>query len=194
MPALAKFNTNVNIQLVSIPQTVDLSRKEADIFISFFNPNSRGLKSALFGRVALFLYCSPAYLRQHGTPHNRDQLQNHIYVGYIEDLLAIHAVRWLDEVVLNPRMSFQSNSILAQRNAAVEGMGIALLPTFVAAGESGLQRVLPDQISVRREIWVSFRTEQSHLARIKTVTQFIKHILNADTDFLMGKSERLGNS
>lgn len=194
LPALAKFNTNVNIQLVSIPQTVDLSRKEADIFISFFNPNSRGLKSALFGRVALFLYCSPAYLRQHGTPHNRDQLQNHIYVGYIEDLLAIHAVRWLDEVVLNPRMSFQSNSILAQRNAAVEGMGIALLPTFVAAGESGLQRVLPDQISVRREIWVSFRTEQSHLARIKTVTQFIKHILNADTDFLMGKSERLGNS
>lgn len=194
LPALSQFSTKVNIELASIPQTVDMSRKEADIFISFFNPNSRGLKSALFGKFSLFLYCSPDYLRKHGTPHDRDQLQSHTYVGYIEDLLAIHAVRWLDEVVLNPRMSFQSNSILAQRNAAAEGMGIVLLPTFVAAGVSGLQRVLPDQISVRREIWVSVRTEQSHLARIKTVTQFMKHIINADTDFLMGKIERLGNS
>lgn len=194
LTALEQFSTKVNIELVSIPQTVDLSRKEADIFISFYNPNSRGLKSALFGKFSLFLYCSPDYLRKHGTPHNREELQSHTYVGYIEDLLAIHAVRWLDEVVLNPKMSFQSNSILAQRNAAAEGMGIVLLPTFVAAGVSGLQRVLPDQISVRREIWVSVRTEQSHLARIKTVTQFMKHIINADTDFLMGKTERLGNS
>lgn len=194
LPSLSQFSTKVNIELVSIPQTVDLSRKEADIFVSFYNPNSRGLKSSLFGKFSLFLYCSPDYLCKYGTPRNLDQLQGHTYVGYIEDLLAIHAVRWLDEVVLNPRMSFQSNSILAQRNAAAEGMGIVLLPTFVAAGVSGLQRVLPDQISVRREIWVSVRTEQCHLARIKTVTQFIKHIINADTDFLMGKTERLGNS
>jgi DNA-binding transcriptional LysR family regulator len=194
LTALGQFSAKVNIELVSIPQTVDLSRKEADIFISFYNPNSRGLKSALYGKFSLFLYCSPDYLRNHGMPHNRDELQSHTYVGYIEDLLAIHAVRWLDEVVLNPKMSFQSNSILAQRNAAAEGMGIVLLPTFVAAEVSGLQRVLPDQISVRREVWVSIRTEQSHLARIKTVTQFMKHIFNADSDFLMGKTKRLGNS
>jgi DNA-binding transcriptional LysR family regulator len=194
VPTLSQFSAKVSIELVSIPQTVDLSRKEADMFISFYNPNSRGLKSALFGNFSLFLYCSPDYLRKHGTPHNLEQLQSHTYVGYIDDLLAIHAVRWLDEVVLNPKMSFQSNSILAQRNAAAEGMGIVLLPTFVAAGVSGLQRVLPEQISARREIWVSVRTEQSHLARIKTVTQFMKHIVNADADFLMGKTERLDNS
>jgi DNA-binding transcriptional LysR family regulator len=194
LPALAKFSSKVDIELVSIPQTVDLSRKEADIFISFYNPNNRGLKSALFGKFSLHLYCSPHYLRKHGMPDSLDDLQKHVFVGYIDELLAIHAVRWLDEVVLNPKMSFQSNSILAQRNAAAEGMGIVLLPTFVAAGVSGLQRVLPDQISVRREIWVSVRTEQNHLARIKAVTQFMKHIVNADTDFLMGKTAQLSNS
>ena len=194
LPALSQFSTKLTIELASIPQSVDMSRKEADIFISFFNPNSRGLKSALFGKFSLFLYSSPDYLHKNGTPQNRDHLQGHTFVGYIEDLLTIHAVRWLDEVVLNPKMSFQSNSILAQRNAAAEGMGIVLLPTFVAAGVSGLQRVLPEEVSVRREIWVSYRTEQSHLARIKTVTQFMKHILNADADFLMGKNEQIGNA
>jgi DNA-binding transcriptional LysR family regulator len=191
LPALA-FSNKVKIELVSIPQTVDLSRKEADIFVSFFNPNHRGLKSSLVGRFALHLYLSAAYLQKHGEPYSRDDLKHHIYVGYIDDLLAIHAVRWLDEVVIDPQMSFQSNSILAQRNAAAEGMGIVLLPTFVAADEPKLIRVLPDEVAVRREIWVSVRTEQSHLSRIKTVLQFLKSIIVSDANFLIGKAAALG--
>jgi DNA-binding transcriptional LysR family regulator len=62
-------------------------------------------------------------------------------------------------------------------HAAVEGMGIVLLPTFVAAGVSDLQRVLPNPTSVQRDVWVSVRTEQIHLARIRAVTQFLKHHL-----------------
>jgi DNA-binding transcriptional LysR family regulator len=194
LPALTQFDQNVKIELVSIPQAVDLNRKEADIFLSFFNPSARGLKSALFGNFSLFLYCSKAYLRQHGMPRNREDLDSHVFVGYIDDLLAINAVRWLDEVVTAPTMSFHSNSVIAQCNAAVSGLGIVLLPTFVAAGVAGLQRILPDKIVVQREVWVSVRTEQSHLSRIKAVTQFIKYIFARDTDFLSGKTDKLGTS
>src|SRR4029079_1450602 len=95
LPALPQFSAKSKILLVSIPQTVDLTRKEADIFLSFFNPKTRGLKSALFGRVSLFLYCSPDYVHRHGLPKDRKDLQKHAFVGYIDDLLAIHAVRWL---------------------------------------------------------------------------------------------------
>jgi DNA-binding transcriptional LysR family regulator len=191
LPALAQFAPNVTIELVSIPQTVDLTRKEADIFLSFFNPKARGLKSALFGKVSLFLYCSPDYVRWHGLPAGRKDLEKHAFVGYIDDLLAIHAVRWLDEVIAKPTMSFHSNSIIAQCNAAASGLGIVLLPTFVAAGVAGLQRILPE-IVVRREIWVSIRTEQSHLARNKAVIRFLKHIFNRDADFLLGLTEGFG--
>jgi DNA-binding transcriptional LysR family regulator len=194
LPALTQFDRNVKIELVSIPQAVDLNRKEADIFLSFFNPSTRGLKSALFGNFSLFLYCSKEYLRQHGMPRNREDLDSHVFVGYIDDLLAINAVRWLDEVVTAPTMSFHSNSVIAQCNAAVSGLGIVLLPTFVAAGVAGLQRILPDKIVVQREVWVSVRTEQSHLSRIKAVTQFIKYIFARDTDFLSGKTDKLGIS
>jgi len=192
LPALAQFAPNVTIELVSIPQTVDLTRKEADIFLSFFNPKARGLKSALFGKVSLFLYCSPEYLRRHGVPRERKELQKHAFVGYIDDLVAIHAVRWLDEVIAKPMMSFYSNSIIAQCNAAVSGLGIVLLPTFVAAGVAGLVRILPD-IVVRREIWVSIRTEQSHLARNKSVLRFMKYIFKRDADFLSGLKENLAS-
>ena len=188
--ALPKYAPGVRIELVSIPQTVDLSRKEADVFLSFFNPKARGLESALFATFNLFLYCSREYEQQHGIPRDRDDLQHHIFVGYIDDLLAIHAVRWLDELVSEPQMNFNSNSILAQRSAAVSGLGIVLLPTFVAAGVTELQRIAPE-INVQREVWVSVRTEQGHLARIKSVTEFLRYIFNRDADFLLGTSDVL---
>ncbi len=137
LPALEQFGPGVKIELVSIPQAVDLNRKEADVFLSFFSPDARGLKSALFGTFSLFLYCSKDYLRRHGTPRTREDLDGHVFVGYIDELLAINAVRWLDEVVTAPTMSFHSNSVFAQCNAAVSGLGIALLPTFVGEGVSG---------------------------------------------------------
>jgi DNA-binding transcriptional LysR family regulator len=191
LPALRQFGENLKIELVSIPQAVDLNRKEADIFLSFFNPDARGLKSSLFGKFSLFLYCSKDYLRQHGIPRSREDLDHHVFVGYIDDLLAINAVRWLDEVVPAPMMSFHSNSVIAQCNAAVSGLGIALLPTFVGEGVPGLQRILSDKVSVQRNVWVSVRTEQSHLSRIKSATQFLKYIFARDVAFLSGKVDKL---
>jgi DNA-binding transcriptional LysR family regulator len=190
VPALARFDSTMKVELVSIPQVVDLNRKEADVFLSFFNPATRGLRSFLVGSFSLFLYSSPDYLRRNGKPRSRAELSKHVFVGYIDDLLAIDAVRWLDEVIVSPRMSFQSNSVFAQRNAAEQGMGIVLLPTFVASDVPGLERILPDRISIRREVWASVRTEQSHLQRIKTILEFLKYIFIRDSDFLAGMPDQ----
>lgn len=187
LPALAQFDASVKLELVSIPQSVDLSRKEADVFLSFFNPRTPGLTSKRIASVAMHLYCSSSYLRRRGMPSTLAELTEHEFVGYIEELLAIDAVRWLDDLVAHPRMVFHSNSILAQCNAAIGGLGIVMLPTFVAAGVAGLQRLFPDA-SVQREVWLSVRTEQNHLPRIKAVTKFLTHIFEHDRAFLLGQT------
>jgi DNA-binding transcriptional LysR family regulator len=189
LPTLERFAPNTAIELVSIPQTVDLSRKEADIFLSFFNPKVTGLTSTRYAEFALHLYASDGYLREHGTPKSRDDLANHTFVGYIDDLLAIHAVRWLDELITAPKMSFYSNSVLAQGNAAASGLGIVLLPTFVGAYVPGLQRILPS-VSVQRDVWGSVRSEQRYQPRIKAVTRFLRHIFEKDRAFLLGRPEK----
>ena len=48
----------------------------------------------------------------------------------------------------------------------------------------------PNQISVRRDVWMSVRTEQNHLAKIKLVSKFLKHIFESDVDFLLGKTDQ----
>jgi DNA-binding transcriptional LysR family regulator len=189
IPLLEHFAPTVKIELVSMPQPADLSRKEADIFLSFFSPRLPGLSSRKVAEVALFLYCSEHYRRVHGFPRDLADLKDHLFITYIEDLLAIDAVRWLDDLIKSPNVSFYSNSIIAQCNAAVAGLGIALLPTFVAAGVHGLVRLIPEEAVVRRNIWVSVRKEQGALTRIKSVTRFLTHIFEADRAFLMGAEE-----
>lgn len=191
IPLLERFAPNVKIELVSVPQMVDLSRKEADIFLSFFNPRMPGLTSKRLADFRLFLYCSDSYAKRYGVPRSQDELADHLFVGYIDDLLAIEAVRWLDEAVKAPRISFHTNSIIAQCNAAVAGLGIVMLPTFVAAGVAGLKRILPDEVSVRRDVWISVRVEQDYLIRIKSVMKFLSQIFKHDRDFLHGKTEEL---
>lgn len=191
LPLLQRIAPNVKMELVSIPQTVDLSRKEADIFLSFFNPRTPGLTSHLVSKFSLFLYCSPRYIAKYGMPARHSDLIDHVFVGYIEDLLAIDAVRWLDDVVAAPKYTFQSNSVIAQCSAAVDGVGIVLLPTFVAEGIEGLSRILPDEVMVQREVWLSVRVEQSRLRRIRAVTQFFTEIFKLDREFLLGESQEL---
>lgn len=193
LPLLPQFDASVRLELVSIPQTVDLSRKEADLFLSFFNPRAAGLTSKRVGSVAMHLYCSPAYMRRRGTPQTLADLADHDFVGYIEELLTIDAVRWLDDLVEKPRMVFYSNSILAQCNAAIGGLGIVMLPTFVASGAHGLQRLFPD-VSVQRDVWLSIRTEQAHLPRIKAVTKFLGYIFELDREYLMGQSPAISQA
>ena len=78
---LDQIAPGVKIELLSIPQTVDLSRKEADIFLSFFNPKAQGLKSTALGEFALFLYAAKAYAQKYGMPKNSADLANHTFVG-----------------------------------------------------------------------------------------------------------------
>src|SRR5262249_6428262 len=116
-------------------------------------------------------------------------LEEHVFISYIEDLLAIDAVRWLDDLIKTPTIGFCSNSILAQCNAAIAGAGIVLLPTFVSAGVKDLIPVIPDKAVVKREFWISVRKEQASLSRIRLVLKFLAHVFEADRQFLLGQAD-----
>jgi hypothetical protein len=58
--------------------------------------------------------------------------------------------------------------------------------------EPGLVRLLPEEVSVQRDIWVSVRVEQATLTRISSVVRFLTHIVDQDRRFLMGATQELG--
>ena len=176
----------LRIELVTSPQLVNVSRREADIFLSFFEPMGRGLDSEKVGSFALSLYGSSTYFDRYGAPRAVAELAHHRFVSYVEDLVQVDTVKWLDEVIAQPSISFFSNSMIAQMAAAASGLGLVLLPRFSVINEKELTPVLASEVAVYRDLWLSVHVDLRYSTRIKAVLLFLKEVITEDTEFLGG--------
>ena len=119
-------------------------------------------------------------------PERKAELEGHDFVDYIDDMIQIQAVRWLTDVVVPRNVVFRSTSLIAQYTSASMGLGIAMLPTFVAAHNPDLKRVLP-KLSATRDIWLSVHEDLLHTSKINAVIRFITDQVRRDQDFLLGQ-------
>jgi DNA-binding transcriptional LysR family regulator len=171
---------NLTVELLTSPQTVSVNRREADLFLSFFMPTALGMVSERLGCFQLGLYGSRSYLERDGMPENPADLARHSFVTYIDDLIQLNSVRWLDDVIKNPTVSFHSNSMIAQMNAAAGGLGLVLLPSFATDGRDDLVPVLHDRLSTTRELWINVHNDLQFVPRIRAVSGFLKAMFKAD--------------
>jgi DNA-binding transcriptional LysR family regulator len=91
------------------------------------------------------LVASPDYLARQGTPSTMDELQNHRGIFYINRGVADWRFQGQEgALVVRATVALRVNNGDMMRDAAVAGLGIALLPTFIvgAAIQSGALRVI----------------------------------------------------
>lgn len=177
---LRKLAPQLTVELVTSAQTVYVHKREADLFVSFFKPPGPGLVSERIGKFSLGLFASRSYLDEHGLPTDLRDLQRHWFVSYIEDLIQVESVRWLADIIEQPRIAFNSNSMIAQMNAASGGLGIVLLPSFAVAGRNDLIPVLPGLATTTREVWLNVHGDLQFSPRIRAVGSFLKATLKRD--------------
>lgn len=183
---LHEANPALQVELVTAPRWINLSKREADIFISFAKPSERRLSVSRIGEFGIFLYASSAYLRRRGEPASLAETEGHDFVDYIDDLIEISAVRWLHDVATPRRVVFRSNSLVAQYKSASSGLGIAMLPSFVAQHNPDLRRILPE-VGVKRDVWLSVHSDLAHIGRVQAVARFIAGLLERDRAKLTGQ-------
>jgi DNA-binding transcriptional LysR family regulator len=181
--ALQARAPDVRLELVTSSQQVRVNRREADLFLSFFRPTGRNLVSSQLGGFATQLWASPKYLKKAGVPKTLADLAHHDFIGYIEEFVLVDAVRWLEELVPDPRFIFTSNSMISQLGAARGGLGIVCLPSFSGADQVGLVKVLSDALTGRRELWLTVHTDLANSPRIKAVTDTLQSLISTDPAF-----------
>lgn len=184
-PFIEKY-PQIKLELVTSSQLVNISRREAAIFLSFFQPTGRNLHCENIGKIALTLYGTDAYFERYGEPKSVAELQQHWFCAYIDDLVQIDAVRWLDEVILNPKVSFYSNSMVAQMTAASSGVGLVLLPRFSVEKENTLRPMLEKEVVVWRDLWLSVHHDLEFSSRIKLTLQYLRELLQKEQEYLTG--------
>jgi DNA-binding transcriptional LysR family regulator len=177
---LKRRHPGITIELVTSAADVRVSQREADLFLGFFEPRGANIQMEQIAQFPLYLYASPGYLAEHGVPASLEALREQRFVGYVSDLIRLDAVRWLDEVIADPPVSFYSTSMLSQMFAAAAGAGIVMLPAFARAERFGLVQVLPGKLDVRRNVWLSSHQYLRRVPRIRRVAAFVAEVLGRD--------------
>lgn len=185
---LHEAHPEITVELVTASNWINLSKREADLLISFPKPNGHRLICKRIGEFQLRLYAAPSYLETFGEPESLRDLDNHRFVDYIQDLVQIPAVRWLSDILREPNVVFRSSSLVAQYSAVLSGQGIGMLPSFVAARDPRLKPILSKTTSVKRDFWLSLHEDLAHIGRVLEVERFLTRLIQEDQPFLTGNA------
>jgi DNA-binding transcriptional LysR family regulator len=174
LPKFAAQYPNLHIELLTLQQIVALSRREADIAITLQPPDTGRFVHEKLTNYSLFVYGSRDYVAGRPPIKTREDLRDHVFCGYIDDLVFVRGLDYLDEVAKGLRAKLQSSSLHAQTEAAVAGYGLCVLPAFIAARHPQLVPVLPDQVSLTRSYWLVTGTDVAPSPRVQAIRQFIR--------------------
>lgn len=186
LPKFAEQYPNLAIELLTLQQIVALSRREADIAISLQPPDTGRFFREKLTDYALFVYGARDYLASRPPITHRDDLRDHDFCGYIDDLVFVRGLDYLDEISKGLRAKLQSSSLHAQTEAAIAGYGLCVLPAFIAARHPELVPVLPDQLWLTRSYWLVASTDIAPSPRVQAIRRFIRVEVDAHRDNFMG--------
>jgi DNA-binding transcriptional LysR family regulator len=186
LAALTRRHLDLEIDLLAMmPQVVNLSEYEADISVTLDRPLHGRYVVTKLTDYTLRLYASPAYLQKHPAIRTRDDLSEHTFIGYVDELVFSSKLRYLEDVCTAPRVALRSTSIAAQLHAAAAGEGLAILPPFMAREYPKLHLVLGDEVKITRSFWMCTHAERKDLARVRVVWDYIKEIVAQEQPLLL---------
>jgi DNA-binding transcriptional LysR family regulator len=182
--AFNRRHPQIVIELVTERHLINLTKREADISVSFVPLAGPKLVVRKVGTFRLALFASSPYLQRRSTPGSRQDLEGHDFVDYVEDLVAIPIVHWLLDVLEPSTVVFRSTSMAAQQNAIAAGQGIGLLPLFSAKTNPKLVPVLADEVVVKRDVYLSVHEDIEFMGRMRAVTRFLSELFQREADYL----------
>ncbi|MBN9670145.1 LysR family transcriptional regulator [Roseibium aggregatum] len=170
---LTQKHPGLTLQLVPVPRSFSLSRREADIAVTIDRPETGRLRASKLVDYALGLYASKSYIRDRGAPSSSSDLSAHDLIGYVEDLLYSPSLNYGTEITKDWIARFEIASALGQTEAVRGGAGIGILHDFIARGQSELAPVLPE-LKLRRSYWMVTHESSRPLRHVAAAQEFLR--------------------
>ncbi len=170
---LREMHPGLTVQLVPVPRSFSLSRREADIAVTIDRPETGRLVAGKLVDYALGLYASRSYLERRGTPASPNDLSAHDLIGYVEDLLYSPSLNYGSEIADDWTARFEIASALGQTEAVRSGAGIGILHDFIAREDPQFIPVLPDT-KLRRAYWMVTHESSRPLRHVAAAQDFLR--------------------
>lgn len=170
--ALAALHPDLVIQLVPLPRTFSLSRREADLVITLEPPRQDRLIVRKLTDYTLSVYASAGHLAAHGPIARQDDLAGRLCITHIDDFVYSPALDYAEALGRLMQRHFECGSVVGQMEAVRAGHGVGILHDYAAAAHPELQRVLPE-LRFTRTYWLVSHPDTHKTRRVSEVARHI---------------------
>jgi len=105
------------------------------------------------------MYAARSYLKKRPAPQRASELEAHTLVGFDQSVLIMRGARRLGIARARKDYGFRSDDRVVHWAAVRAGIGIGVLPTYLAAREPNLVRILPEQRFPPGGVWLVAQRE-----------------------------------
>jgi DNA-binding transcriptional LysR family regulator len=176
----------LTLELHSGARLADLKRGDADLALRVGRVSQEDLVARKLGDVGWSLYASASYLKRHPPHADPTNLRGHEIIGCGPGF-ASEAAKWIAEHAAQATIVLHSNDSSGMLEAAVAGLGLAVLPCYQGDAEPALIRLTPTVLTTR-DLSLVYRREARLSEAVRVVNRFVVDTMREHADCLSGKT------
>jgi DNA-binding transcriptional LysR family regulator len=115
-----------------------------------------------------------------------DELSGHRVIGVHPSLAHLPSATLVARWVPEEGVVLQCSDLSTQLAAAREGIGVAVLPCFVADRCASLVRLFAPEEALRSSLWIVWHKELRRSARVQALVKHLSRALEGDRHLLAG--------
>jgi DNA-binding transcriptional LysR family regulator len=164
--------------LVFANEELDLTMRQADCAIRLRQPQQPDLIQRRLFTVHLHLFAAPSYLERYGRPTTVKDLDKHRIITFGEPvpnfLRELNSLETLGRLDGDRRpATLQINDLMSVRRVVKRGVGIAMLPDYMADKDSSLVQVLPEIEVPSFDTFFCYPEAMKNQAKLKAFRDFV---------------------
>lgn len=178
LTSFRKRYPRIELQILVGTRQRDLTRGEAELAIQSPGPRQRELVAVRIARVSLALYASKTIARDaRWRITSRETLRGIPMLTYTSAFQMLQEADWFQAILGSADVALETNSTHALLAAALAGVGVAVLPRFVARWHDDLVAVSDDVAN--HDVWLITHPEFRRDPKIRAAADFLKRIAAA---------------
>jgi len=170
---LSEKYTGLNFSLVMANRLSDLDSREVDVAIRTCKQPPENLIGRQVAQIKFDVVASAAYLRKYSIDTFPADISGHQFISPDESYKSAPFYQWLHSRIDKSSSVTTVNNFLSAAALAKEGLGIAVLPSYVLRAEKNLVSLSNTEGICSNDLWVLSHPGTRNTEKIRVVRQFL---------------------
>lgn len=169
---LLKNNPKLEVQFLTGPEVLNISKREADLAIRLVKPNQMDLKTKKIGTLKLGLFVSREF--------DQNKLRNFShtpFIGLFDTATSDLERKFLLSLDFKPHYCMRSAAWSSVYTGIKSRLGIGILPTFMADRDKQLKMIKKSEFDT--PLWLVFHPETAKSTRVKILIDHFSKVMSA---------------